>query len=716
MIAMETNIKAQEVIAEVYKVNSDNIPTLYACVPKIDSAETQSIGWKMAYGFRSLHGGIWIWAEDQLVTNLLLKDGDIQKTLSDFWKRQDDDFGRVHSIVANPAWQPSTLTIAEFIASGLVVTHHWDIQKLLKKYNTSIPKARIEREYYVRGWDMKGIPVVSISTSSSIKSTIDFAKHARELQGDNLSRVLGLFVQDKTSTMKGEIIGVVGKLSNHKARLLQLTRRQKMIDAINHAPDQDLVVKIASGNNEYDYITSVLEIVIRTQDYQRLQIDGSKALRALQIEPDLRFNIVQEVANLLAQENYIFSDPLAATDEHSRFTTANSIGFIPSVRLGDNHVCEADARIILSELRTHPIYRRSPNFVGNAPIRIGIINFMGNDDRIRKYLSSIRNELNRIKFNVEFTAAERPAENSQYETEQAVDRLNRQVPHMIIVFASGSPSESEDDETDLYHTLKSYLIGHNIQSQFIYESTLDKSYALSNIVLGIIAKTGNVPYVLEQALPYADIVAGIDVARLATQRRSGSLSVPAITRVYTSEGDFLRYILSEGPIEGETLPRATIRKLFPAHLFANRRVLIHRDGPFRGNEMDELYQWGEEIGTDFMLVEVIKSGAPRLYSKEQTIQRPSKGDALILNEREAFLVSSLPPHKNSTPRPLHVKTDGKITIEQALHSILSLTVVHYGSVLQPRLPVTIHYSDRIGYLALQGIRPQNGEGNQPYWL
>lgn len=707
----------KSVIAEIYVIKPEDLPTLYAWLPQIDSNEKQSIGWKMAYRLRSRISGTWIWAENRLITDQSVNNEEMQEVLKAFWNGNGNDFAQVISIQPDTKWQPETLTVADFVASGLVSLRHWDIKNLLQKYNRSISRARIEREYYVRGWDMDGIPVISISVSSTIASTVNFAKNARELPSDKHERALGLFVRDKTSTMKGEIVRVVGKLRDHRARLLQLTKRKKMVDAINNAPDEDLVVKIASGNNEYDYITSVLEIVVRTKDYKRLQIDGQQALRSLQIESEHRLSIVQEIADLLAQDKYIQSQPLADTDEPDHFTSGTELAFKPSVKLGDGYSCQADARTILNALKRHPVYRLSLDFQDNAPIKIGILNFIGEDERIRNYLSDIRKELRQCQFDVEFTTAERPDENSQYEIEQAVDRLRLQKPHMIIVFVAGTPYDNDnDDDNDLYQALKGYMVGNDIQSQFIYERTLDKQYALFNIILGIIAKTGNVPYVLENPLPYTDIVAGIDVARFATQRRSGSLSLPAVTRIYTANGDFVRYILSEAPIEGETLPRATLRKLFPSNLFAGKRVLVHRDGPFRGNEMRELYTWGEEIGTEFLLVEVIKSGVPRLYIDGATVQRPNKGDAVIINQREALLVSSLPPHKNSTPRPLYIKTDGRVTIEHALHSVLAMTLLHYGSVRQPRLPVTIHFSDRIGYLALQGIKPKNSEGDRPYWL
>ena len=79
-------------------------------------------------------------------------------------------------------------------------------------------------------------------------------------------------------------------------------------------------------------------------------------------------------------------------------------------------------------------------------------------------------------------------------------------------------------------------------------------------------------------------------------------------------------------------------------------------------------------------------------------------------------MSSLPSFASATPYPLRIRSEAPFRIEDALHSVLSLTLLHYGSLRTPRLPITIHYSDEIAYLALKGIRPKELEGSLPFWL
>lgn len=136
-------------------------------------------------------------------------------------------------------------------------------------------------------------------------------------------------------------------------------------------------------------------------------------------------------------------------------------------------------------------------------------------------------------------------------------------------------------------------------------------------------------------------------------------------------------------------------------------MVIHRDGYFRGEEKQALGDWGKKIGATFYLIEVIKTGTPRLYGlRGSAVILPEKGNALKVSDTEAILVSSLPPFEDATPQPLRTRTDGSLSLGDAIHSVLSLTLLHFGSRRAPRLPVTIHYSDRIAYLALRGIEPK----------
>jgi argonaute-like protein implicated in RNA metabolism and viral defense len=149
------------------------------------------------------------------------------------------------------------------------------------------------------------------------------------------------------------------------------------------------------------------------------------------------------------------------------------------------------------------------------------------------------------------------------ELERAVGKLEQVKPDILIGLFADELGEDEEDWTG-YNTFKSLTVGRGLPSQVVYQSTLRKSHAMGNIVLGVVGKTGSIPYVRTEALPYADMVVGIDIARKKKERLTGSMNATAITRIYFSNGEFLRYVIHDAPLEGETLPANVIHG-FPVH-------------------------------------------------------------------------------------------------------------------------------------------------------
>jgi len=384
------------------------------------------------------------------------------------------------------------------------------------------------------------------------------------------------------------------------------------------------------------------------------------------------------------------------------------------LRFGNGQIRKFDGKTLLNDLRFCGVFNKNVNLT-NGNVQVGIVNAL-TKDASANFITELQAQLAPIGFRVNLIGEQFTKNVSRSNLEQAINILEANSPDILLGLF---PDEYSDDEEDWgsYHHFKSLTVGRGISSQVINRGTLTKKYALGNIVLGILGKTGNIPFVLAEPLPYADLVVGIDIARERKKRLAGSINATAIARIYFNNGDFLRYVIHDAPLEGETIPENVLQALFPANEFGGKRVVIHRDGYFRGQESDSLKSWAKHLGAEFHLVEVIKSGAPRLYKTEsKQIQRPDKGDVFKLSPTEAFVVSSPPPFSGATPLPLRIRTQKPFDIDRAVHSVLSLTILHYGSLLPPRLPVTIHYSDRIAYLALRGIKPKNLDGFIPFWL
>lgn len=710
---MVLQIPVHELFSELYLIDTAHLSRFYAWRIETHASEITSLGRKLAYRLSRLIGGHWIWAENRLVTDKKLTQSQAKDLLTSIWGDSTARFKDVNSLQPDLSWEPLPETIAEFVAFGLCSDLERSLTHQLSKHRRTMRNAVVNRIYDLHGWNVNGQAALSISVSSQIISTKPFGDFAASVPQEDLR---GMMVKDKTSTLKGEIINIVGRLGMHRQRLLGFTKRDAMRHILENAPDDEMVVRVQTASREgYDYPVSALQIIVRTQDYEMLGIDGQAALSILQMKPVTRITLVAEIAEHIHAQGWISARPIGSDAFPNSFLTSDDIGLKSLARLGDGFVTNCEPRNILSALQSHPPYK-SPSYPDErAIIRIGVLNLIGDNPSIPKYLDQLRQQFRDIHIDVAFTGAARPQVGSSYELQSAVSQLVTNSPDILAVLLPGFPNET-DDEHDLYNQVKVATITRDIQTQVIYERTLGKDFALANLVLGILAKCGVIPYTLAHPLPYADIVAGIDIAREKTQRRSGSVSLAAITRIYQANGDFLHYFLHDSPIEGETLPMQALRRLFPPEYFAAKRVVIHRDGLFRGDEINNLLSLATEMESSFHLVEVIKSGAPRLYRRSFEIERPTKGSIFKVNEREALVVSTLPIHKNSTPRPLQIRTQGDLTIEQAVHSVLAMTLLHHGSMLAPRLPVTLHYSDKIAYLALRGIKPNRLDGDIPFWM
>ncbi|MCY7322073.1 MAG: stem cell self-renewal protein Piwi, partial [Phormidesmis sp. CAN_BIN36] len=269
----------------------------------------------------------------------------------------------------------------------------------------------------------------------------------------------------------------------------------------------------------------------------------------------------------------------------------------------------------------------------------------------------------------------------------------------------------------------SQLLRRQIASQFIYEETLKtvaSGQILNQVVPGILAKLGNLPYVLAEPLAIADYCVGLDVSRVNKRRQVGTMNACASVRLYGSHGNFVRYRLEDGLIEGEEIPQRFLERLFPATELEGKTVLIYRDGFFCGQEVRNLLDRASAIASRFILVECRKSRVPRLYTvKDQVLAAPEIGQALFLSERDAILITTKVSPNVGLARPLRltIHPDGhQVSIEQVIDTTLKLTLLHHGALKAPRLPMPLYGADRMAGLRLNGIYPSVLDGDRQFWL
>ena len=462
----------------------------------------------------------------------------------------------------------------------------------------------------------------------------------------------------------------------------------------------ELIVRVAG---KYDYVVSALKIKIHNADYARFKINEK-----LQIEAAQRVEYITSVASIIQGSGLVGRAYSTKTHEHL-FLSGNDIGYNPRLKIGNGEIISPDS--IFPSLKKFGLYKPT----SNKKIRIAILNASPRTS-LDQFKGRLRNALSEnLQYDLKLAIHKDISKTSREFIEPAIEEIAQKNPDIILGIIP-SPDFGTDEWTP-YDEFKHLTLKKDLQSQVVQPINLNNPYIVENVVLGILAKTGNIPYILAEPITYADLVVGLDVARQKKRNRPGTMNSAGVARIYFSNGELMQYNIREAMLEGEIIPPHILQDIFPQTEFAEKEILIHRDGDLPDAEKTALIEWGNQIGATFYFVEVIKSGTPRLYeSQNKKIVKPSKGNIFKFSETEALLVSSeFPAGFKATPQPVRVRTHPPFPLEHALHSVLSLTLLHYGSIRCPRLPVTIHYADKICSMAAKGLKPESRDGTIPFW-
>jgi hypothetical protein len=707
---------------EMFEIQVDCIPKLFAYQLKLikpGSGEVK-IGRKLSDRLRRKLGGHWIWSEDKLITDIEVSDEKLKKAIQEVKSRESNDFKILQGLIfIIDSWKPTAKMQADFVAQGLFADFNREITQILQPAIPLGDKARVERHYEVRGWVVKEQPTVSITIESRVVFNQDLLTYASTLSQPD--EMVGLWVVDKNpyengQLYKGEIDAILGRLDIEIDRndLLHEAQRETSRQLIQNAPQGEWVVTISGG---YNYVISALNIIVMSKHYQRFGIDTQKAQELTWIKPGERCKLVEKVAQVGRDKKLI--DKQWNSVDHKAFNPASSIHYDSRIVVGNGKTVEyKGGGDLIQQLTNFGLYSRSSNLSSaNQPLKIGILN--ASSLTLNDAQNALRKQLQAFKFEaIEFEEI-RSKNISRVEFERAINQILSREPHLVLGIIPDSDS-TDDEDWGPYFEFKSLMMRYNVPSQVIDQNTLKKTkslpYIMQNVALGIVTKLGNVPYVLANSLDYADFVMGIDIARQKSKRGKGSLNAAAVAQIYHKLGQFQKCHVIETPLEGETVPAKVLRSLFPLNEFQGKRVIIHRDGFFRGNEIEIIQEHFKQINATVYFVEVIKSGAPRFYveQRDKQVTNPEIGTIFNLSSNQAFMITS--ETKTATSQPLQIRTLSSLTIGKALLSVLNLTLMHYGSVRRPRLPVSLHYSDKIGYLALRGLKPANSQSDSMYWL
>lgn len=587
-------------------------------------------------------------------------------------------------------------------------------------------------------------PALSFTIKSNIICRTNLAQYCDRLskKTEDLEKILlNLEVENIDSGSNAVIKSLAGTVRENGESLLKKAKNERskkaLEEALKYYPDQPLVaVSFGNSKKEYHYAMSALRPVMSAENTAKLGLDYGEILKQTKLNLHQRKELI---IKFKARANQILNKYNFKILQSFNSDAYKDLFFTPTTSLNEikllfgNNV-QANHKDLLKGLSQGGVYQYHSNFSvnnGQKPtINISVLKL--SDLTVNPFLIELEKKLNRYKFQVNFlrkkpfNIKEFQGSNLRVKLEEIVNNLREENPDLILVILPDNKDINNGDEEDdrgFYGQIYSELLKYGIASQFIKENTLRKTKAnliLSQVVPGILAKLGNLPFVLAEPINIADYILGLDVSRVKKKNVSGTMNACASIRLYGQRGEFLGYHSESDFLEGEEIPKPLIEKLLPVNQFAGKRILIYRDGLFRGNEVKNLLARAEAMNSGLILVECPKSGNPRLYEvKNKQLSPPPKGLAMKLNPLEAIAVTTEVSDKIGLSRPLRLKirSEGeRVAIEDIIETTLKLTLLHHGASKTTRLPLPLYGADKMAYLRIRGIYPRIMEGDRQFWL
>jgi argonaute-like protein implicated in RNA metabolism and viral defense len=271
-----------------------------------------------------------------------------------------------------------------------------------------------------------------------------------------------------------------------------------------------------------------------------------------------------------------------------------------------------------------------------------------------------------------------------------------------------------------YYRSKAILASEGYSSQMITDSTfLNLKWSYLNLASAIYAKAGGIPWVLESEMKNVDILLGISISNLVSEKYRAGVSARYVgyVNVFDSYGKWMFFegtakSYEEGKIfeQLKELLSKAFQKFEAEKRFRPKNVVIHYYKRWGKQETDSVIKILDELLGDFNVgfISIDDSHPFRVYDTNVADGSFPRGHYAYLGEN-AILMSTtgfttIAAKRMGTPKLLHVVSRMQhpskfIEMEDLALQILSLTKLDWATATPlVREPVTLLFSREIAYL------------------
>lgn len=312
------------------------------------------------------------------------------------------------------------------------------------------------------------------------------------------------------------------------------------------------------------------------------------------------------------------------------------------------------------------------------------------------------------------------------------DRFESSIRNIVDSYENPVIVIMEDKNCEKYYSSIKKIFGskHNIATQFIKFSTLNwdeeqkkkevqkKKAVLLNILLGIYAKSGIQPWILEKPLT-ADCYIGLDVSR------ENKLNTAGVVQIVGRDGRVLKSKSIISLQTGEKINIETMKEILYEAESSYKKIynkplkhlVIHRDGINR-EELESLKETSKNLGIEFDYVEITKNINRRIatYNMSNDIWQTEMGCCYI-KDNLAYIITTKPSDKIGMAKPLRIKrVYGNQNMKDIVEDVYKLSFMHVGSIIKSRLPITTHYADLSSTCGNRELIPNNMDSNALHFI